>query len=163
MVQRARIALVLAAVMAISAVGSAAAANITESLSVTSSLACTGIPAAINYGAIDSGTTSGDQSFTVNCTANSGYDFALSGSDFTGPAALSKAQREVKFDALSGVTTPTVSYISFSDPLLNGTTSVIHAAAAGSTNFTPSLHVVIPAAQYAGAYTGTVTYTFTAN
>ncbi len=156
-------ALAGALVLALAIVPSAFAGTITESLSVNSIITVTGIPATINYGAVDPGQQSPTQSFTASVTANSGYIFKMSGSNFTGTGSINKTARFGRFGGSSNATINAASvYTDFGATAFDGSTTII-TGNAGSSSFNTDLYIAVPGAQAPGAYTGTITYTFTAS
>lgn len=156
-------ALVGALALALAIVPSAFASNITESLTVNSVITVTGVPASISYGTVDPGLTSSTQSFTASVTANSGYVFRMSGSNFTGAGTISKSARYGQLGGGSNVTIsgPT-SFTDFGAAAFDGTT-VLVTGNSGSSSFNTDLRVAVPANQAPGSYAGTITYTFSAS
>ena len=158
------IATVSAAALILAIAAPASAASITESLSVNSVLTVTGVPASINYGAVDPGGQSGQQSFTASVTSNNPWTFKMSGSDFTGPATIGKAARQGQLGLATGSVgsmTPG-GWTAFDQPAFDGTT-VNATGTAGSGSFNVDLRVNVPANAPGGAYSGTITYTFSAS
>ncbi|MBI2776026.1 MAG: hypothetical protein HYX57_01990 [Chloroflexi bacterium] len=142
---------------------SALAATVTDSFTVTASVAVTGIPASISYGALDPGTTSGVQIIDANVSSNSAWSMRITGSDFTGPAALGKGAREVKLSSTNGaaVQVAPFAFVAFDDPKY--TDAIADATgSAGSFLVRSELRIVVPVAQAPGSYSGTITYTFSA-
>ena len=151
----------LALALALTFAPAAMAGTVAESLSINSVLNVSGIPATINYGAMDQLTTSATQTFTVNVTSNAPYVFKLSGSDFTGPATIAKTAREAQIGLAANVTmNAPAGWTNFGNAAYNGTNPVV-TGNTGASNFNVDLRVTVPAAA-PGAYTGTLTYTVSA-
>lgn len=157
-------AAVAALALVLAVAPAAMAATISESVTVNSVLTVTGIPASISYGTLDPGTTSGVQSFTASVTANSGYTYRVSGSDFTGPGTIGKVNRESKLALASGSTIASGldNWTNFANSAYDGS-NVVVTGNAGSSSFLTELRLTIPGATAPGSYSGSITYTFTAN
>jgi hypothetical protein len=163
-------AAVAALIVALAIAPVASAASIDESLTVNSTLTVTGVPATINYGAIDPGAASSTQSFTASVVTNSSWQFIMSGSDFTGPTGLPESVRIGRMTSATGATSATTpaSFSAFGVEVF-GTeqfsgTQVNAAGSPGTSGFQVDLYVdlVDHASAPAGAYSGTITYTFSA-
>lgn len=140
------------------------AATVSESLTVTSSLTVTGIPATISYGSVDPGLTSGTQAFTAAVTGNSGWSLDVTSTGFSasGGKTISLSQRDLQIvSATGGTTTAVGTWTAFGVGSLASTTPEA-SGPTGSSGFDANLRVRVPAAAQAGAYTATVTFTFTA-
>lgn len=137
------------------------AADVPETLTVNSILQITGLPASINYGAVDPGQMSGQYSYPATVTANSNWSFRLSGSNFAGPATINKSARQAQVGLASGTATvasAAQSWTGFDQTVYDGTSNVV-TGSNGSSGFQLELRVNVPSNATAGAYTGTLTWT----
>lgn len=159
-----RSALALAATLALALAVPVSAASITESLTVNTVLTITGIPASISYGAVDPGGQSGQQTFSANVTSNNPWTFRMSGSDFTGASTIGKSARQGQLGLAAGSVTSIApsTWTGFDNAAFDGTT-LNASGSAGSGSFNVDLRVNVPANAPGGAYSGTITYTFTAS
>lgn len=156
-------AAVAALALALSIAPAAMAASITETLSVNSSLVVTGIPASIDYGSADPATTTATVPVNATVVTNApGWQLRMSGSDFTGPATIAKMQREGQIDQPAFGSSAVTSFTNFANSAFDGT-NVTASGPTGSTGVNMQFRVNVPAAQAPGAYSGTITYTFTAS
>lgn len=157
-------AFALAALLSLSLAASALADTINESLTISSAMSMTGVPASINYGNVTPGTPSAPQNFTVTVNSNVAWRVDLSGTDFTGPGTLTKAARQLLVDGLVLAGTNVGSYTGFDDPnLTGGGTAELFGNAAVNAQGTVHLRINAGFGATAGAYTGTVTVVLAAS
>lgn len=145
--------LALAAVIA----SPVAAADVAESITVNGTLTVTGIPASINYGALDAGTTSADQTINYTVTANGNYVVTITGTAFArsggGATMPASARQGWSTTASSGAhCTPLETWTAF-----NGTAQTCDGPMGSTSSFTTKVRVAVPGGQMAGTYTGTLT------
>ena len=156
-------AFAFALVIGLGGASSVFAGNINETLSVNSTITVTGIPASIDYGALDPGATSPTRGFDVAVTSNASWTFKESGSAFGGAGTIAKSQRYGQFGSgNNAVISGPTSWADFGMNAFDGST-VLVSGQPGAASFHTDLRVQIPAGQAPGAYTGTITYTFTAS
>lgn len=145
----------LALVLALALPASALAADVSETLAVNGTITVTGLPASINYGALDAGTRSPDQVLNYHVTANGDFVTAITGTDFArngGGASIAKGAREgwMTTPSSGANCTPPELWTAFSSPLsCTGTMGA-------TKDYTLKLRVNVPGGQMAGNYTGTV-------
>jgi len=154
----------LALALSLAFVPVVSAGSIGDSFSVATVLEVSGIPATISYGTVAANVTSSPQSVTATVVSNSGWKLTMSGSDFSGPATIGKAAREAQVDQPAfGGPPGGLPWTNFGSPTLDGSTTVVTGpSAGGSVSFGMSFRVTPPPASLPGAYSGTITYTFTA-
>ena len=131
------------------------AGTITDSFAVATALEVSGIPATLNYGTAIASVTTAAQLVHPIVLSNGPWSLTLSGSDYSGPATIGKAAREVNVQGSTGIT----GWTNFGDPALNGVT-VIRSGVPGTVGFDMSFRVTPPADTLPGSYSGTITYTF---
>lgn len=166
---RSLLSLAAAAALAASLPGAALAQSVPETLTVPASLTVTGVPASIDYGSVSDGTQSAVVNFRPIISSNGTVTFDASGGDFTsGGDSIGQDAREWQFSGdfnwatnnppgtNAWVTTSTVEGVSpvggcggFCDPT--------------SGQFDIDLRVNVPADSPPGAYSSSITLTFTAS
>lgn len=158
-------ALAGALILSLAVVPVVSAGSITDSFTVSTVLQVTGIPATIDYGAQVANVTSSPQSVAVNVVSNTGWSLAMSGTDFTGPQTIGKAAREVQIDQPAfGGPPGGLPWTNFGAVNLDGSTPLVTGpSGGGSVSFGMAFRVTPPSGALPGAYSGTITYTFTAS
>lgn len=156
----------LAALILTLAVAPAAlATDVSDSFSVNGTLTVTGIPASIDYGALDAGTTSGIQTIDATVSSNAPWTMTVTGTDFTGPGNLSKSVRQIQLSTTGGpiIQPGTFPWVAFDDAVLADATPDVTGSAGSGLLVRSELRVAVPANTPAGSYSGTITYTFSAS
>lgn len=157
------LAALFAAALSMSAVGSALAtdSNVTETLTITTALSVSGVPASIDYGTVVPGAPSAAQSFLASVSANVPWKMTATGSDFTsGTHTLVMGARQVQVTGLAGASTDVAAYTSFGAPL--GTSRLLYGGA-GPGSGTINLRINAPGSTIPGVYTGDFTLTLVAS
>lgn len=153
------LAAVFAAALSLSAAGVAAADTVSETLTVSTAMSLSGVPASIAYGTIVPGAPSAAQTFGMTASANTAWKVYFNGSAFTGPGTLTAAARELEITSPSGTSQANyTSWTSFgTGNLQNGTAA--WQGDPGTFTATANLRVNPPPATAPGAYTGSFTVT----
>jgi hypothetical protein len=146
---RTRLAAVVALLMALAIPGAAFAASSQSSamtLTISSVISVSGVPASLDFGSPLAGTNANAPQFTVTYSSNGSATFTSSVTDLTASGGGLIAKANVSQSLASG------SYAA-----ADGATIASFGAAGGSSSKTVDVRVAVPAAQQAGAYTGTYT------
>lgn len=147
----------------------AATSNVTDSFSVNGTLTVTGIPATLDYGALDDGTTSAVQTIDANVVSNSPWQLMLTGTDFdrAGGGSLPKSVRQVLLSTTGGnvnfqVMPGPSAWQPFDATSLTDAVADATGSPTAGANVRGEYRIVLPGGTAAGSYSGTITYTFTA-
>jgi hypothetical protein len=142
----------------------AGTSDVPDSFTVNGTLTVTGIPASISYGNVDAGATSAIQSIDANVASNTNWGMFLTGSGFSGPAALPSSVRraQISVAAPGSIQSGTASFFGFDAAILTDSNPEVFGPPTAGLGVHTDLRVVIPPAAATGAYSGTVTFTFQA-
>lgn len=154
-------ALLAGIVLAALIVGPVAAADVTDTFTVNSAVSMSGLPASVNYGAVDPGAISAVQTFNLTISGNRAWELDISGTDFTG--GVSKLFRHAQLTATSGPITLASganTWNSFAGPPFDATIPAA-TGTAGAAVLKTELRVAPPANATAGEKNGTMTFVLT--
>jgi len=143
----------------------AAQTTIPETITVNATMAVSGLPVSIDYGATDAGAASATIPATATIVANVTWTVTIGGTAFSGSGFPASA-RQCKLTVVSGPAGIGGGADSWHDfgtlNFCDGVSTPASGLSAGTTVLRTDLRVNVPGTGVAGAHTGTVTFTFTA-
>lgn len=153
----------IAAALLLASAAPAAAAGVTETLTVNGAVTITGLPTSIAFGAVDPGVTTGSQALGGTVSANVPWTLFLSASPLGNGAGgtIPATNQDFNFPASSGATLvpPADTWTAWSS---SWNSSGVASGGAGTFAMGMSTRVRVPVAMPSGSYTGTLTITVSA-